>query len=134
MGAVYEAVDQTFNNRVALKQMFPNSNLTPQQIANVERAFDREAQILNRLRHAALPRPQQPPRPLLRRRSRLRRGGAQPPTDTPVPQRNTVKTQPDGTLAPLPATSTGVPLAGFVMLGLTLIIRMVRLYRERERI
>ncbi len=38
------------------------------------------------------------------------------------------------TEAPLPATSAGVPMLGFVILGLTLFIRQVRLHRERERI
>jgi hypothetical protein len=61
------------------------------------------------------------------------------PTPSPfvpqVPRRNTVRTQePEGTLVPLPATSTGVPLAGFVLLGLTLMIRTVRLHRAREQI
>jgi hypothetical protein len=53
---------------------------------------------------------------------------------TEEPKRNTVRTNPDGTLIPLPATSTGVPLAGFALLGMTLLIRTVRLHRERERI
>jgi hypothetical protein len=34
----------------------------------------------------------------------------------------------------LPKTSTGVPLAGFVLLGLTMITRTVRLHRARERV
>jgi uncharacterized repeat protein (TIGR01451 family) len=36
--------------------------------------------------------------------------------------------------APLPATSSGVPLVGLALLGLTLMIRTVRLHRARERI
>jgi hypothetical protein len=36
--------------------------------------------------------------------------------------------------APLPATSTGVPLAGLVLLGLTMVVRTVRLHRARERV
>lgn len=36
--------------------------------------------------------------------------------------------------APLPATSTGVPLAGFVLLGATLLARTWRLHRARSRI
>lgn len=48
MGAVYEAVDQRLNNTVALKQMLVSE-------AVLERAFEREAQILARLRHPALP-------------------------------------------------------------------------------
>jgi hypothetical protein len=36
--------------------------------------------------------------------------------------------------APIPATSTGVPVAGFFLLGMTLLVRTVRLKRERERI
>jgi hypothetical protein len=39
----------------------------------------------------------------------------------------------DGT-APLPPTSTGVPLLGILMLGMTMLIRTVRLHRARERI
>jgi Tol biopolymer transport system component/serine/threonine protein kinase len=56
MGAVYEAVDQTFHSKVALKQMFPTPNLPPQQVASMERAFEREARMLHQLRHATLPR------------------------------------------------------------------------------
>jgi hypothetical protein len=36
--------------------------------------------------------------------------------------------------APLPATSTGVPLAGFALLGATLLARTWRLHRTRSRI
>jgi uncharacterized repeat protein (TIGR01451 family) len=36
--------------------------------------------------------------------------------------------------APLPATSTGVPLLGLVLLGMTLLVRTVRLKRARERL
>jgi hypothetical protein len=36
--------------------------------------------------------------------------------------------------APLPATSTGVPMAGILLFGLTLFVRQIRLHRERERI
>ncbi|MFP4440865.1 MAG: LpqB family beta-propeller domain-containing protein [Chloroflexaceae bacterium] len=56
MGAVYAAVDQTFGSQVALKQMFPTPNLAPQAVANLERAFQREAHLLHQLRHPALPR------------------------------------------------------------------------------
>lgn len=49
MGHIYEAIDQRFGSTVALKQM----TLTG---ATAEKAFQREAQLLNRLRHAALPR------------------------------------------------------------------------------
>ncbi|MFQ3631306.1 hypothetical protein [Roseiflexus sp.] len=38
------------------------------------------------------------------------------------------------TTAPLPATSTGVPLTGFVLLGATLLARTWRLHRARSRI
>jgi serine/threonine protein kinase len=48
MGAVYEAVDQHLSNTVALKQTL----VTGAQLA---RAFEREAQLLARLRHSALP-------------------------------------------------------------------------------
>ncbi len=56
MGAVYEAVDLRFGSTVALKQMFLNPNAPPQQAALVEKAFKREAQTLNHLRHSSLPR------------------------------------------------------------------------------
>jgi hypothetical protein len=36
--------------------------------------------------------------------------------------------------APLPATSTGVPLAGLVLLGMTLLVRTIRIKRSRERL
>jgi hypothetical protein len=36
--------------------------------------------------------------------------------------------------APLPATSTGVPLAGLMLLGMTLLVRTIRLKRARERL
>jgi hypothetical protein len=49
-------------------------------------------------------------------------------------KRNTVPIAPDGTFIPLPATSTGVPLAGLLLLGLTMFTRTVRLHRARERI
>jgi hypothetical protein len=39
-----------------------------------------------------------------------------------------------GAPPPLPATSTGVPLLGFALLGMTLLVRTVRLHRARERI
>ncbi len=48
MGAVYEAVDQRFRSPVALKQ---KTLSTPEADA----AFEREARLLNGLRHAALP-------------------------------------------------------------------------------
>lgn len=56
MGAVYAATDQTFGSQVALKQMFLNPNLNPQQVTDLERAFQREAYMLHQLRHPALPR------------------------------------------------------------------------------
>jgi serine/threonine protein kinase len=56
MGAVYAAVDQTFGSQVALKQMFPTPDLAPQAVAQLERAFQREAYLLHQLRHPALPR------------------------------------------------------------------------------
>ncbi|MGB0389002.1 MAG: serine/threonine protein kinase [Ardenticatenaceae bacterium] len=48
MGAVYEAKDQRLGNRVALKQITATN-------AQLQRAFEREARILARLRHPALP-------------------------------------------------------------------------------
>jgi serine/threonine protein kinase len=48
MGTVYEAVDERFGSRVALKQM----TLHDEHLA---KAFEREARLLNGLRHSALP-------------------------------------------------------------------------------
>jgi eukaryotic-like serine/threonine-protein kinase len=48
MGAVYQAVDQRFGSTVAIKQTL----VAGDQLA---RAFEREARLLNSLRHAALP-------------------------------------------------------------------------------
>ncbi len=53
-----------------------------------------------------------------------------PPTETPAIAGGVTPETP----APLPATSTGVPLSGFVLLGLTMFIRQIRLHREKERI
>ena len=48
MGAVYVATDERFGSTVALKETFFSD-------ASLRRAFEREAQLLNRLRHPALP-------------------------------------------------------------------------------
>ena len=48
MGAVYEAYDNNLRNHVALKEALVGE-------ANFRRAFEREAQRLDRLRHVALP-------------------------------------------------------------------------------
>ncbi len=48
MGAVYLATDQTFGSTVAIKQTLCDG-------ADLEKAFQREARLLNGLRHAALP-------------------------------------------------------------------------------
>jgi formylglycine-generating enzyme required for sulfatase activity len=48
MGAVYLATDQTFGSTVAIKQTLCEG-------ADLEKAFQREARLLNSLRHAALP-------------------------------------------------------------------------------
>src|ERR671916_1848410 len=49
MGAVYVATDRRFGSTVALKETFFDD-------ATLRRAFEREARLLNRLRHHALPR------------------------------------------------------------------------------
>jgi predicted Ser/Thr protein kinase len=49
MGAVYVATDQRFGSTVALKETFFDDPA-------LRRAFEREARLLNRLRHPALPR------------------------------------------------------------------------------
>ena len=49
MGAVYVATDQRFGSTVALKETFFAD-------PSLRRAFEREARLLNRLRHTALPR------------------------------------------------------------------------------
>lgn len=48
MGAVYIATDQRFGSTVALKETFFTD-------ASMRKAFEREARLLNHLRHAALP-------------------------------------------------------------------------------
>jgi hypothetical protein len=48
MGAVYEAVDHRFNRSIALKEMFLAGE-------PLRKAFEREARLLNSLRHPALP-------------------------------------------------------------------------------
>jgi formylglycine-generating enzyme required for sulfatase activity len=48
MGAVYRAIDLRFNSTVALKQTLMCGD-------ELARAFEREARLLNKLRHAALP-------------------------------------------------------------------------------
>jgi serine/threonine protein kinase len=48
MGAVYEATDHRFNRTVAIKQAFFSADA-------LRRAFEREARLLNDLRHPALP-------------------------------------------------------------------------------
>ncbi len=48
MGAVYLATDQRFGSTVALKETFFSDE-------SLRRAFEREARLLNNLRHAALP-------------------------------------------------------------------------------
>ena len=49
MGAVYKATDQRFGSTVALKETFFDD-------PSLRKAFEREAHLLNRLRHPALPR------------------------------------------------------------------------------
>jgi eukaryotic-like serine/threonine-protein kinase len=49
MGAVYVATDQRFGSTVALKETFFDD-------PNLRKAFEREARLLNHLRHPALPR------------------------------------------------------------------------------
>ena len=48
MGAVYVATDERFNSTVAVKQTFFDD-------PTLRKAFEREAQLLNHLRHTALP-------------------------------------------------------------------------------
>ena len=48
MGAVYRAIDETFGSTVAIKQTLCEG-------ADLEKAFEREARLLNGLRHGALP-------------------------------------------------------------------------------
>src|SRR5437868_8144147 len=49
MGAVYIATDQRFGSLIALKETFFDD-------ASMRKAFEREARLLNHLRHPALPR------------------------------------------------------------------------------
>jgi hypothetical protein len=55
------------------------------------------------------------------------------PTATEAVAGGTTEAEADAE-APLPATSTGVPMAGMLLFGLTLFVRQIRLHRERERI
>ncbi|MCC6745877.1 MAG: SUMF1/EgtB/PvdO family nonheme iron enzyme [Acidobacteria bacterium] len=48
MGAVYLAIDQTFGSKVAVKETIVHGR-------GLEEAFEREARVLNRLRHGAIP-------------------------------------------------------------------------------
>lgn len=48
MGSVYLAIDQTFGSKVALKETIVHGG-------GLEEAFEREARVLNRLRHGAIP-------------------------------------------------------------------------------
>src|SRR5688572_1210768 len=48
MGAVFEAIDLTFDSAVAIKQTLVADD-------GFQKAFEREARLLNRLRHRALP-------------------------------------------------------------------------------
>ncbi len=48
MGSVYLAVDQTFGSKVAIKETIVHGG-------GLEEAFEREATVLNRLRHGAIP-------------------------------------------------------------------------------
>jgi len=60
-----------------------------------------------------------------------------PPTNTPsataVPPTPTA-VGPAGGTTPLPNTSSGVPIFGFALLGMTLMVRTVRLHRAQSRI
>jgi hypothetical protein len=55
-------------------------------------------------------------------------------TPTQAAPQPTIAGGTDGPTAPLPTTSTGVPLAGVLLLGMTLITRTWRLHRARERV
>jgi hypothetical protein len=66
---------------------------------------------------------------------------AVPPTATPTnaPTATAAATatpaSPAGvSTAPLPATSQGIPISGFLLFGLTLLLRTVRLHRAQSRI
>src|SRR5215216_3533837 len=48
MGAVYQATDRKFGNAIAVKETFYSNE-------QLRQAFSREARLLNRLRHPALP-------------------------------------------------------------------------------
>ncbi len=55
MGSVYRAFDQTMSRPVAIKERIPDSNASPQGLAQVRAQFQREAQILGALSHPNLP-------------------------------------------------------------------------------
>lgn len=55
MGAVYKAVDTSFNRPVAIKEM-SRAGLTPARVLDAEESFQREANLLAGLLHRNLPR------------------------------------------------------------------------------
>jgi hypothetical protein len=61
------------------------------------------------------------------------------PSPTPTSQVVSSQSQPaaggaGGAPAPLPATSQGIPISGILLLGLTLLLRTVRIHRAQSRI
>jgi uncharacterized repeat protein (TIGR01451 family) len=56
------------------------------------------------------------------------------PAATSAPTSAPAGGQPNVGAAPLPATSSGVPIFGFTLFGLTLLLRTVRLHRAQTRI
>ena len=57
MGSVYLALDERLSSNVAVKNtIFRRFHLAPEQIAELRRAFEREAKLLANLQHDAIPR------------------------------------------------------------------------------
>jgi hypothetical protein len=56
------------------------------------------------------------------------------PTGVPAPSPTNVAGGAPAPRAPLPETSTGVPIFGFVLLGMTMMLRTVRVHRAQSRL
>jgi uncharacterized repeat protein (TIGR01451 family) len=57
-----------------------------------------------------------------------------PPSASGAPTSQPAGGRPDMSAAPLPETSSGVPIFGFALLGFTLLLRTVRIHRGQTRI
>jgi serine/threonine protein kinase len=56
MGAIYKATDERLHNQVALKQFLVSGYVDEKSLERLTKAFEREAELLSKMRHSALPR------------------------------------------------------------------------------